>query len=502
MGARRILGLLLAAMILGMGMLPAMAEKGPSFLMAGLESDPYRDWQTSLFFARMEEATGVHFNFQQYADPARWTDAKAKMKAGEALPDVLFKAHLTGAECISLLERGVLIDLKPYLEANCPSLWAIFQAHPEYLNAITLPDGRIAALPYIDSQPAQNDLWINERWLRELGLRMPENYQELTDVLTAFRDRDPNRNGRRDEIPLGFLGPFDLKFLGHAFGLIANDYNVFAEEGRVRFMPLEENFRLLIAWCHDLFDAGLLDPNGFLYSSAARQQGVNQSTAVYGMIFSPDASSEFQTEWAEDYGVLPALSFNGGQVYRDFSGPLTRGCFAVTSACGAPETVLQWVDRLYSQEGAALSSVGLETVDYLVDGDGTWHLTEYAKTDTVAFVAASLMNDGYAPGIDAAAFEARYGEDPRVTEILLQKAAVNAVARMPFPYYTLTEAEAAEISALQMEIGPFVDLQIARWVLGEEEISDASFQAFEQALQDRGLPAFLAFWQNIMDRQN
>jgi hypothetical protein len=30
---------------------------------------------------------------------------------------------------------------------------------------------------------------------------------ELIDVLTAFRDRDPNRNGKADEIPWASWGP-------------------------------------------------------------------------------------------------------------------------------------------------------------------------------------------------------------------------------------------------------------------------------------------------------
>ena len=44
-------------------------------------------------------------------------------------------------------------------------------------------------------------------------------------------------------------------------------------------------------------------------------------------------------------------------------------------------------------------------------------------------------------------------------------------------------------------------MQIARWVLGEEEISDATFAAFETKLNEMGLPAFLAFWQDVLDHR-
>ena len=65
----------------------------------------------------------------------------------------------------------------------------------ELTRHITLPDGSIAALPYITETPMQNYLWINQAWLKSLGLSMPTTAQELVDVLTAFRDRDPNKNG-------------------------------------------------------------------------------------------------------------------------------------------------------------------------------------------------------------------------------------------------------------------------------------------------------------------
>jgi len=72
--------------------------------------------------------------------------------------------------------------------------------------------------------------------------------------------------------------------------------------------------------------------------------------------------------------------------------------------------------------------------------------------------------------------------------------------RLPFPYYILTAEQAAKIAPLQNEIGYYVDMQIARWVLGEEEISDETFAAFEQKLNELGLEEFLAFWQDVLNR--
>ena len=483
----------------------APAEETPAlrFTLAGFDNTQYRDWTSNKFFSRMEERTGIHYEVKQYTDAAAWTKAKAEMKAGsDELPDVLFKARLTGEECINMRENGVLLDLKPYLEACCPNLWALLQENPEALAAITLPDGSIAALPFISNPSQQNYIWVNQEWLKKLRLEMPESAQEFVDMLTAFKTRDPNRNGKADEIPLGFLGPFDLKFLAHAFGLIANDYNIFTEDGQVKYMPLEDNFRLFITWCRDLWDAGLLDKNGFTMTDDMRTVTDSNATATYGAVITPMAADVFKVSWAEDYAIMPPLAYESKQVYRDFAGSVLRGAFAVTSHCGDPETVLRWVDRLYAQEDAILASIGLQDVDYLVDGDGSWRYLDAVQSSFDTFRGTTLIEGGSAeqPGVSIGEFERRMSGSTLVTNILDQQSAFHAFVRMPFPYYTLTGEESAAIAPLQEQLGYYVDMQIARWVLGEEEISDESFAAFESKLQELGLQEFLAFWQKVLDQ--
>lgn len=495
---KRIISLLLAC-LLGLGTTALADGEETTFVMAGFDNTQYREWVNNQFFIRMEEETGVKFVYQQYANREEWIAAKAAMTAEGNLPDILFKAELSAAECIEMREKGVLIDLAPYLEACCPNLWAILQENPEYLSAITLPDGSIAALPYITTTPLQNYMWINTKWLKSLNLSMPGTAEELVHVLTAFKTRDPNKNGRQDEIPLGFLGPFDLKFLGHAFGLVANDYNVFVKDGQVRFMPLEENFRLFMTWCRDLYEQGLLDKSGFSTSNVMRQVTDSDALPTYGIILTPVAADLFRVSWSSDYAIMDPLSYDGKRVYRDFSGEVLRGTFAITSACKEPETLLKWVDFLYSEEGAVLATIGRENVDYLVDGDGTWRLTESAQNDSFFSTGSLIDGGGTAPGILADDFQRRYGGSSDLRTTVERQDEVNAMTVRPFPYYSLTRAQEEEITPLQNQIGYYVDMQIARWVLGEEEITDESFAQFARTLDEMGLPEFLAFWQDVLE---
>ncbi len=495
---------LLLSLLLLLAACPALSqETQQTYVLAGFDDTNMRKWENNRFFIQMQDWTGIGFSFRQYTDAAKWKEYKASMTKDGDIPDALFKASLSQAECMDLLEKGVLIDLAPYLDDCAPHLWALLQERPEALSAITMPDGRIAALPYINTVPAQNYVWINQTWLNALNLKMPSSAEELVEVLTAFKTHDLNRNGRADEIPLGFLGPFDLKFLAHAFGLICNDYNVFEQDGQAKFMPLEENYRLFVTWCRDLYQAGLLDKNGFSMVDSTRQVTDGNAKATYGAILTTSPSNQFRVSWADDYTAMPPLTYDGRQVYRDFFGPVQRGAFAITSRCEKPEEMLRWVDMLFTEQGAILASAGMENLDYFVDGDGTWRLADTAKSNGALFVAVSLMDGGAPmPGIAAEDFSLRFSGQTEASRKNYQKQKEMAsLCRLPMPYLSLTEKQEEEIAALQSEIGPCVDIQLGRWVLGEEEISDASFAAFEQTLNEKGLPAFLAFWQDALDKR-
>lgn len=480
-------------------MLPCAALA--DYVMAGFDPEnTYRDWNTNLFMQRMQEKTGVEFTYQQYRDAAQWKQAKAAMTANGNLPDVLFKAELTDAECIDMLEKGVLIDLAPYLDAYCPNLTALLNANPEYRNAITLPDGRIAALPYISEQPLQNVLWMNKEWMDTLNLQLPTTAEELTEVLRAFRERDPNRNARQDEIALAYIGSFDLKFLAHAYGLTANDFNVFARDGKAYFMPLEDAFRPFVEWLHALYAEQLIDPDGFNTSDQLRRVEKADAVNVYGSVLTTMVSNFLPTEWMTKYVAVPPLQYNGTQVYRSFAGNVFKGTFAVTSACDNVEEVLRWVDLFYTEEISILSSAGLANVDYLVDGDGTWRITE-AASDNMYFTGETLIvSGGTVPGTSSDAFQRRFHE-PAVRFVSDQAELVTAISTRPFPYYALSYEQEAVIGPLQAKIGRYVDESLMRWVTGEEPITDESFATFEKTLNEMGLKEFMAFWQDVLDTQ-
>ena len=482
---------------------PVAAVAEGAFTMAGYDGeDSTHDWATNAFFTRMEARTGLTFTFQQYDKLADWQKAKAAMFEGGELPDVFFKAAFSTDELIRWTDSGKLIDLKPLLAQNAPNLWQLLTEHPEWMEAITLPNGKIGALPAIQTVAPQNAMWINAEWLEELKLDMPTDFESLRAVLTAFRDRDPNGNGKKDEIPMLFLGPWELKFFSHAYGVVANDYNIYLDEsGKVHYWPDEDSFFQLAGELRTLFEEKLLDPNGFTTVDALRRVTDSEADAVYGAMFSPTPVNLLPYDTAMAYVLLEPFYYEGRQVYRDLFGEITRGTFAITSACEDPAALLRWVDVLYTEEGAIEAMVGIEGEQYEFDEDeGTWNWIGGVDSMTMTTLSEmSLYDTGDMPWYFPQDFYNRY-EDAGVRAVNDAMTRLNELAVEPFPSVILTTEETQYVTGLQMQLGAYVDETLARLVLGEIENNEETRSAFREGLRERGMDDMVAFWQAIADR--
>jgi len=191
--------------------------------------------------------------------------------------------------------------------------------------------------------------------------------------------------------------------------------------------------------------------------------------------------------------------YEGQQVYRDFSGAVVRGTFAITTACEAPEDVLAWVDQLYGPKGYELMFFGKEGKDFYYNSLGQWEGTQEALGNQF-FAMNRLMGGGAtAPGVVNHEME-RKVPDENANRIMDDQEAFSAYTKMPFPYYTLTNEQAQTIAPMQMKLGAYVDTMMGRFIIGDVELNDENYAAFISALYDEyNVEGFLAFWQQILE---
>lgn len=482
----------------------AYAEE--SFSIAGYDDEETSHvWTENLFFERMEERTGVKLELLQYTTADSWEAAKDAMLSGSAeLPDALFKANLTPLETQTWYEAGKLIDLRPYLEEHAPNLWALLQSHPEWLRAITLPDGAIVALPYLDELQFNNAMWINETWLKRLNLAVPTTAEELTAVLRAFRDHDMNANGKtNDEIPLTFSSMWDLRFLLHAFGVNANDYYITMDEsGTVSQILTTEENRAFITWMKQLWDEKLIDRNGFNSTRSLASAPEEDSEIVYGVMFSSTPANLVHTSKLDQYVLLEPLTYEGKQVYRDLTGDVIRGTFAITSACEDPAALLAWVDYLYTEEGFILSEAGMEGVEFDTNDDGTWLWVDTTETlNLVTLPQATLRTGTPMPGVTSVEFQLRL-DDTATNRIIKSIRRLREIDSEPYPMVWLTQEQQERVDALMYQIGSYAEQQMVWFVTGDVPLNDETWAEFCQTVRDLGVDEMVSIWQSAADARN
>ena len=102
--------------------------------------------------------------------------------------------------------QGIFKPLNDLIDNYGFEIKKLFAYNPDARKLITMPDGNIYGLTEYEECfhcYYASKMWINEKWLSNLGMESPKTTEEFYRVLKAFKDQDANRNGdSTDEIPL------------------------------------------------------------------------------------------------------------------------------------------------------------------------------------------------------------------------------------------------------------------------------------------------------------
>lgn len=458
--------------------------------LTGLETESVpRDWETSAFFTRMQELTGIAVHARAITEKADYEKMLSAMEGGDIGVDALFKAGLTREREISLLDSGAVIDLAPLIEENMPRLSALLAAHPEWRQTIALEDGRIASLPLINESERQVLVWINRAWLERLGLDMPRTTDELTDALLAMMGGDPNGNHAADEIGADLTGVFEMRWLLPYFGIVADDYNLArGENNEIVFAPELPGYRDFVGLLARWYAEGILTREAFtgVHSTAGLTDKEDNAPVVSALLVSVAPYTHVPIDAATQYEPLLMAGPDGVTRWRDFLGEIWTGCFAVTSACEDPGEALRWVDALYTEEGAVLAYAGREGEDYAYDENGKWSFITDGLRDVTDIRAEALMyTGGTMPGVAPGAFLEKVDSDVDL-HVLEASAKARAVGERVTRAYCLNAADQARADELAATLGGLVDRGIARFATGEVDLTDESYDAWLEELRAAG----------------
>lgn len=481
--------------------------------MMGEKAPLHGPWEEMVFFKEMEKLTNIHFEFDT---PARdiYEEKKNLAFAGGKIPDVFYAGHLSPLEEIRYGSQGILIPLENLIKDYAPNLNKYLDENPEVRKSITTPDGHIYSIPQIKGQSRAQvpKLWINGKWLEALGIgvdELPTTIEGLYDLLKRFRDEDPNKNGKQDEIPLTSFAVKDLRvnFLS-AFGHVAtSDDNLIqgleVNGDKVDYVFTSDAFKEYLTFMHKLYDEKLL--NNEIFSHTREQSNANSKNNLTGMTqaAAPIIFAAKPNEYAK-YPLLPVLtSESSDEQLVHKHNYIVRGSFAITKNNEHPEATMRWLDYLWTEEGNLMAYQGIEGVHW------KWLDAEKTAWAKISEIVPEGMNSEQfrgtivpdvgepSPIIKSQDFDAKY-DDKGNQYLIEQTAKYIPYARLPFPLVYYTEEESKRLSSLMADIDTYIDQMEAKFIAGQESLSE--WDKYVSTIKKMGIDEVVEINQVAYDR--
>lgn len=340
-------------------------------------------------------------------------------------------------------------------------------------------------------------MYINQTWLDNVNMEIPTTWEELKEVLIAFKEQDANGNGDpNDEIPMDFNGGFNScyglsQLLGSTGLQISSNYpgGYFAEDGEVKNYYVDERFKRTVKFAQELWSLGLINEEAITqdyskFQSLARGEG---TTAKVGFTWGWERGDRFGNELGDQYAVLAPLKETADTEkvcysYDYYDLNYGKNCVAMSAQCENKEAAMKFIDAFYDEKiSMQVVFGGMNDVDGCVkdNGDGTYEVLPPAdpSMDPGTWRWTNAMSD-FGPYYLSADFPLTVGVD--LLAAVEEKEVYNEVFDnletgdiYPQAFMKYSEADTNTLAMNQANIDNLTDQTWSAWVTDSSRDIDA-----------------------------
>jgi putative aldouronate transport system substrate-binding protein len=354
-----------------LGTLPIAKDK--VHLKIGIEAQAnVEDFETNWMTRQLEQQGNFDLSFEVYpsGDLAQKVELMV-MAGGKDLPDVIIGTFNIGT-ATKYGQAGMIVPTNAYYQNS--AYWskeASGDLDIDPLKYVTSYDGNIYGLYGINVSlnNTYNNGRINiyEPWLAGLGLKMPETTQEFLETLRAFRDKDPNGNGQKDEIPMvsynSNMGANYLYAMMSPF--IYTQINFWLlTDGKIDVAFNKPGWREGIRYSKQLLDEGLLSPLSFTQDQSQMTALISPNPPKVGVVNRISMSNLGANDLKRgQYVPIPPLEGPAGR--QSFYQPqLPELRMLITKNCKNPEAAFRLGDLMGSEKFSIINRFGEQDVDW------------------------------------------------------------------------------------------------------------------------------------------
>jgi putative aldouronate transport system substrate-binding protein len=501
-------------------------------LRIGIPYYPYvQDYENNDLTKYMEALTGIHIVWEMLPEAAT-PEVKEKvalmLTAGDQLPDVLMGVGFTSADLITFGSAKLLIPVQDFIDKHAFNMKALFETRPALRPSMVSADGNTYTLGGFSlNEPNQLSMrfWINQTFLDKLGMKMPTTTDEYYEYLKAVKTRDPNGNGRADEIPLvgattGWQAIID-GFLMNAF--IYNETSesgdpnnrrrmYLTKEGKIDVSYNKPGWRQGLEYMNKLYSEGLLAGESFTNKKEDLRALVEYEGALIVGSLPNGGPHEFANTEGErrtHFRVVPPLKGPTGlqQIwYDEYAGP-NIGNYVVTKDSKIPDIAVKWADALFTEDFQMRNRYGVLDRDWKIPPSGTESVDgkQALYEEILRWGSPQKAYWGVGPITWGrfGSYKRAKSPDPFELEYVLWDAYEKY---LPYAYQMgvpknlpFTLEESRRFNELNRLLVEYAEQSLAQFVTGQRNIA-REWDAYVAQLDRMGLPELLRITQAAFDR--
>jgi putative aldouronate transport system substrate-binding protein len=448
-------------------------------------------------------------------DESAWLEKKNLAFATGELPDIIWSnTALTASDVITYGSQGLLIPLNDLIDKYAPNIKKTLDSKPDLKKTVTALDGKIYALSvpiFPKREPVIGRYWLNMEWMTKLGLKTPTTLDEFYNVLKAFKERDPNGNGKADEIPASGTAsgnspnPIDMIVLT-ALGYLEKGITLDKSGTKVVYSPAQPEFKEYLIYMNKLFKEGLIDPE--YYTQNIQTFRGKASKDQVGFFFDGAHFVAVGLDKYTNYASFPPLTSPQSTTKM---WPIQRvatsgglNTMAITSKNKYPEASIRLLDYAFTEEGGKNIRFGPELGVVQADGgivnnsDGTWELKSPAGVSSNDYRMKSVTNMSLAIADEAYLKNKEVPEQASLTKNLVEN--MLPYGKPVYPNVFLTNDEQEKINKIQTDLKTYATQMEAKFTVGDTPIS--KWDEYISTMEKIGVNDMVKIYQTAFDRWN
>jgi putative aldouronate transport system substrate-binding protein len=326
----------------------------------------------------IQEKTGVDMEVL-FSATGQWDNKMNLMlSSGEQLDLIPFVNPNTA---VSLYKNDAIVNLDELLDKYGPNLKK--NINPKAW-ALATYQGKIIGIPNEPALSTPNTLLIRTDWLKNLNLQTPVTIEEFEKVLEAFKNNDPDKNGKNDTFPISIRGDFSNLEKAFAPFFLPAGMNAWQDDkGKLLPAELHPNYKEMMAKFIEWNKKGYIWSD-LLQSNVTKQIEImaqNKIGVVAGTFSSTLTGVEEVLVKTIPEANYDPLLLQGKGINKVSTIPYTLSMTVVTKRNKHPEAAIKFLDYLATQEGYNNALYGIEGDNYTKLPDGRLDFIGEDKAD-------------------------------------------------------------------------------------------------------------------------